>query len=40
MVTGFAGPMVVDADALNALSTAVGKLHAMCWAASFDPAPG
>ena len=27
VVTQFAGPMVVDADALNAMSTAVGKLH-------------
>jgi ADP-dependent NAD(P)H-hydrate dehydratase / NAD(P)H-hydrate epimerase len=40
VVTGFAGPMVVDADALNALSTAVGKLHACAGPRLLTPHPG
>ena len=40
VVTGFAGPMVVDADALNALSTAVGKLHNCAGPRLLTPHPG
>jgi hydroxyethylthiazole kinase-like uncharacterized protein yjeF len=40
VVTRFAGPMVVDADALNALSTAVGKLHNCAGPRLLTPHPG
>jgi hydroxyethylthiazole kinase-like uncharacterized protein yjeF len=40
VVTGFAGPMVVDADALNALSSAVGKLHTCAGSRLLTPHPG
>jgi ADP-dependent NAD(P)H-hydrate dehydratase / NAD(P)H-hydrate epimerase len=40
VVTGFAGPMVVDADALNALSTAVGKLQTCAGPRLLTPHPG
>ena len=40
VVSGFAGPMVVDADALNALSTAVGKLHNCAGPRLLTPHPG
>lgn len=40
VVTGFAGPMVVDADALNALSSAVGKLHTCAGFRLLTPHPG
>ena len=40
VVTGFAGPMVVDADALNALSTATDKLHACAGPRLLTPHPG
>ena len=40
VVTEFAGPMVVDADALNALSTAVGKLHQCAGPRLLTPHPG
>ena len=40
VVTGFAGPMVVDADALNALSTAVGKLQDCAGPRLLTPHPG
>jgi hydroxyethylthiazole kinase-like uncharacterized protein yjeF len=40
VVTEFAGPMVVDADALNALSTAIGKLHHCAGPRLLTPHPG
>ena len=40
VVTRFAGPMVVDADALNALSTAVGKLQTCAGPRLLTPHPG
>ena len=40
VVTRFAGPMVVDADALNALSTAIGKLHNCAGPRLLTPHPG
>jgi ADP-dependent NAD(P)H-hydrate dehydratase / NAD(P)H-hydrate epimerase len=40
LVTQFAGPMVVDADALNALSTAVEKLHQCAGPRLLTPHPG
>jgi ADP-dependent NAD(P)H-hydrate dehydratase / NAD(P)H-hydrate epimerase len=40
VVTRFAGPMVVDADALNALSTAVGKLQICAGPRLLTPHPG
>jgi ADP-dependent NAD(P)H-hydrate dehydratase / NAD(P)H-hydrate epimerase len=40
VVTRFTGPMVVDADALNALSTAVGKLKSCAGPRLLTPHPG
>jgi hydroxyethylthiazole kinase-like uncharacterized protein yjeF len=40
VVTRFDGPMVVDADALNALSTAVGKLRDCAGPRLLTPHPG
>ena len=40
LVTQFAGPMVVDADALNALSTAIEKLHQCAGPRLLTPHPG
>jgi ADP-dependent NAD(P)H-hydrate dehydratase / NAD(P)H-hydrate epimerase len=40
VVTRFTGPMVVDADALNALSTAVGKLQSCAGPRLLTPHPG
>ncbi len=40
VVTRFGGPMVVDADALNALSTAVGKLQNCAGPRLLTPHPG
>jgi ADP-dependent NAD(P)H-hydrate dehydratase / NAD(P)H-hydrate epimerase len=40
VVTQFSGPMVVDADALNALSTAVGKLQTCAGPRLLTPHPG
>lgn len=40
VVTGFTGPMVVDADALNAVSTAVGKLQTCAGPRLLTPHPG
>jgi len=40
VVTRFAGPMVVDADALNAVSTAVGKLRQCAGPRLLTPHPG
>jgi len=40
VVTRFAGPMAVDADALNALSTSVGKLHNCAGPRLLTPHPG
>jgi ADP-dependent NAD(P)H-hydrate dehydratase / NAD(P)H-hydrate epimerase len=40
VVAGFRGPMVVDADALNALSTAVGRLHECAGPRLLTPHPG
>ena len=40
VVTEFAGPMVVDADALNAVSIAVGKLHQCAGPRLLTPHPG
>jgi ADP-dependent NAD(P)H-hydrate dehydratase / NAD(P)H-hydrate epimerase len=40
VVTRFAGPMVVDADALNALSTTVGTLHHCAGPRLLTPHPG
>jgi len=40
VVTQFAGPMVVDADALNAMSTAIGKLHHCAGPRLLTPHPG
>ena len=40
VVTGFRGPMVVDADALNALATAVGRLHDCAGPRLLTPHPG
>jgi hydroxyethylthiazole kinase-like uncharacterized protein yjeF len=40
VVTRFDGPMVVDADALNALSTAVGKLQDCAGPRLLTPHPG
>ena len=40
VVTRFAGPMVVDADALNAVSTAVGKLQTCAGPRLLTPHPG
>lgn len=40
VITRFAGPMVVDADALNALSTAVGTLHQCAGPRLLTPHPG
>jgi len=40
VVTRFAGPTVVDADALNALSTAIGTLHTCAGPRLLTPHPG
>jgi hydroxyethylthiazole kinase-like uncharacterized protein yjeF len=40
VVAGFRGPMVVDADALNALSAAVGRLHECAGPRLLTPHPG
>ena len=40
VVTAFGGPMVVDADALNALSATMGKLHACAGPRLLTPHPG
>ena len=40
IVTTFGGPMVVDADALNALSATVGKLHTCAGPRLLTPHPG
>jgi hydroxyethylthiazole kinase-like uncharacterized protein yjeF len=40
LVTQFAGPMVVDADALNALSKSIGSLHECAGPRLLTPHPG